>query len=410
MSVLVEIRQFSPNTRKVLFVQWLTSIGYFSVIPFLVVFLVRRQHFSAEFATLQLSLFLVGQYGSTFLGGLMTDRISANFTMKCGLILQIMTYLLFLIAEPVHWIICCLSLSIGISKGLFTPAAKALVAKVSIGSNKVLLFSFRSTVNNIGVAIGSSIGGFFMDANSASFFLTAAISQLIALTLLFTLKNQPSIVTQLDTVEYSGSVGTMQTLVNLFKKPVFIATCALYITFNFIYMQLESSFPLFASQQWGPMAVSALFITNAAVVILLQVIVNVWLNKWLSHWWTMGAGFLAFTLCFSGMGMVTEMWIFFVLIACYTLGEITIDPTIDAITSEHVPDGILGTAYGVLGIAGLIGGVLGNSVAGHFLGGNVASSQRLWVICTMIAVISLAMVLFFSQKKTLIGQSETETN
>ncbi|NIG88511.1 MAG: MFS transporter [Serratia symbiotica] len=90
---------------------------------------------------------------------------------------------------------------------------------------------------------------------------------------------------------------------------------------------------------------SALFIANAAVVILLQVIVSVWLNKWLSHWWIMGAGFLAFILCFSGMGMATEIWIFVVLIACYTLGEITIE----AITSKRVPDGLLGTAYGVLG-------------------------------------------------------------
>ncbi|QUG77272.1 MFS transporter [Erwinia sp. E602] len=406
MSIFLEIRQFSPNTCKVLFVQWLTSIGYFSVIPFLVVYLVRHQHLSAEFATLQLSLFLVGQYGATFVGGLMTDRISANFTMKCGLTLQITTYLIFLVAEPVHWIICCLSLSIGISKGLFTPAAKALVAKVSVGSNKVLLFSFRSTVNNIGVAIGSSIGGFFMDADSASFFLTAAASQLIALALLFTLKIQPSETTLLNTEGHSGSVGTKQTLIYLSKKPVFLATCILYIAFSFLYMQLESSFPIFASQQWGAMAVSALFIVNAAVVILLQVIVNVWLNKWLSHWWTIGAGFLAFTLCFSGMGIATELWIFVFIIACYTLGEVTIDPTIDAITSEHVPDSLLGTAYGVLGIAGLIGGVVGNSFAGHFLGVNVANPQGLWTLCGIIAVISLVMALLFSQQKGLTDQSE----
>lgn len=154
---------------------------------------------------------------------------------------------MYLVAEPVYWIICCLSLSIGISKGLFTPAAKALVAKVSVGSNKMLLFSFRSTVNNIGVAIGSSIGRFFMDADSASFFLTAAASQLIALALLFTPKIQPSVAIQMNLERHSGSTGTKQTLVYLSKKSVFLATCILYISFNFIYMQLESSFPLFAS-------------------------------------------------------------------------------------------------------------------------------------------------------------------
>lgn len=406
MSVLHAIRQFSPSTRKVLFIQWLTSIGYFSVIPFLVVYLVRHQHFSAEFATLQLSLFLTGKYGATFLGGIMTDRISPHFTMKCGLLLQITSYLIFLVANPVHWIICCLSINIGISKGLFTPAAKTLVAKVSSGSNKVLLFSFRSTVNNIGVSIGSSIGGFFMDADSASFFLTAAASQLIAFGLLLTLDTPAPVTAQLSSVGNSSLASAKQVFVYIRKNPAFLVTCVLYATFNFIYIQLESTFPLFASRHWGPLAVSALFITNAVVVILLQVIVNVCLNKWLSHWLTMAAGFLAFTLCFSGMGIATELWIFVILIACYTLGEITIDPTIDAVTSENLPDELLGTAYGVLGIAGLIGGVVGNSAGGHFLGANVASPQGLWTLCWIIAVVSLVMALLFSQQKQSTGQSE----
>ncbi|WP_323839569.1 MFS transporter [Photorhabdus africana] len=406
MSVLNEIRQFSPDTRKVLFVQWLTSVGYFSVIPFLVVYLVLHLHFSAEFATLQLSLFLAGQYGATFLGGIMTDRISPNFTMKCGLILQIASYLIFLEAASVHWIICCLSASIGISKGLFTPAAKALVARVSEGSNKVLLFSFRSTVNNIGVAIGSSIGGFFMDSDSASFFLTAAGSQLIALGVLYTLSTS-ALATVKVTAAGNAELGTRKHVFRyLSKNPPFLITCVLYAAFNFIYMQLESAFPLFASRYWGPMAVSALFITNAAVVILLQIIVNVWLNKWLSHWLAMGVGFLAFALCFSGMSMAVEMWIFIILIAFYTLGEITIDPTIDAVTSENVYSGLLGTAYGVLGIAGLVGGVTGNFAAGHFLDVNAGSPQGLWIICGAIAAIALVLTLLFSLRKQSTLQSE----
>ncbi|MBS0967763.1 MFS transporter [Nissabacter archeti] len=404
MSILSEVRGFSAPTRKTLFVQWLTSIGYFSVIPFLVVYLVRFQHFSAEFATLQLSLFLIGQYGATFLGGLMTDRFSPNLTMKYGLILQIACYLVFFTGISQSSIICVLSTTIGISKGLFTPAAKTLVARVSAGSNKILLFSFRSTVNNVGVALGSAIGGLFITANSASFFAIAAASQLIALAMLFTLPTPAAI--PADHSHSAAPPVNKGTVRQLGSNLSFIAACLLYCAFNFIYMQLESAFPLFSSQKWGAMAVSAIFMMNAAVVIFLQVLVNVYLNKWLSPWLSMCLGFMAFSLTFSLLGSAESLGAFIILIGFYTLGEITVDPTIDAVTSEAIPARMLGTAFGVLGIAGLIGGVSGNAFAGRFLSLTLNQPATLWHSCLAVSALGVGLTLLFSLKKFYIKQTQ----
>ena len=122
---------------------------------------------------------------------------------------------------------------------------------------------------------------------------------------------------------------------------------------------------------------------NAAVVILLQVILNVWMNKWLSHWLTIAVGF------------ASELWMFIILIGFYTVGEITIDPTIDALVSKSVQEQYLGITYGLLGIAGLLGGVSGNSLAGQFLNVTTGNPQILWNVCVSIGSISIALIAIF---------------
>ncbi|EDP57386.1 MFS transporter [Vibrio sp. AND4] len=391
MKIYDQLKELSCEVKLVLFVQWLTAVGYFSVIPFLVVYLVNTLALSTQFATFQLSLFLAGQYGATFIGGLLTDKKSAQFTMKFGLALQISCYLLFMHIGSDTLLICILSTLIGISKGLFTPAAKALVAKVSDGDNGVLLFSFRSTINNIGVAVGSTIGGLLIGIGSGNFFLSAALSQAFAFVVL--LKVEKPLELHLSTNSIKNlNVSVKSSLICIFKTPAIWVLSLLYALFSFLYMQLESSFPLFASNYWGTSAVTFLFITNAIVVILLQVYLNVWMNERFSHWMTMAIGFTSLTICFIGLGLNTELWMFIVFVSIYTVGEITIDPTIDSVVALQVRDEFLGTAYGVLGIAGLLGGVTGNIASGHFLSSMTGAPETLWSICTLVALLSV----FFS--------------
>jgi hypothetical protein len=102
-----------------------------------------------------------------------------------------------------------------------------LIAKISKGDNSVLLFSFRSTVNNIGVAVGSAIGGLFLGVGSEKFFLAAAISQLFALVLLY--KTDLSEQLQIDSnVERHKTVTIKFALKYVSKKPVFWFVSILY--------------------------------------------------------------------------------------------------------------------------------------------------------------------------------------
>ncbi|CDG20419.1 Putative transport system membrane protein (fragment) [Xenorhabdus poinarii G6] len=142
------------------------------------------------------------------------------------------------------------------------------------------------------------------------------------------------------------------------------------------------------------MSVSALFIINAVIVILLQVLVYAWLNKWFSPWLSMCFGSFAFSVTFLFIGITTELEIFIILIAFFTLSEMAIEPTIDAVTSSNISTKWLGSAFGVLGITGLIGSVTGNSIAGYFLRIDVNNPQNIWMICIIMSLIGIFLCCF----------------
>ncbi|WP_296231949.1 hypothetical protein [Pseudomonas sp. UBA4617] len=82
-------------------------------------------------------------------------RTNPLLTMKVGLVLQIATYALFATGVSAAPALCALSLALGVSKAFFTPAAKAALVALTPGDSHYLLFSFRSTVNNLGVAVAA---------------------------------------------------------------------------------------------------------------------------------------------------------------------------------------------------------------------------------------------------------------
>ncbi|CAM4000478.1 hypothetical protein [Xenorhabdus thuongxuanensis] len=94
-----------------------------------------------------------------------------------------------------------------------------------------------------------------------------------------------------------------------------------------------------------------------------------------------------------------ELELFIILIAFFTFGEITIEPTIDAVTSNNISTKWLGSAFGVLGITGLIGSVTGNSIAGYFLRIDINNPQNLWMICMIISLIGIFLSLFSFLKR-----------
>ena len=77
---------------------------------------------------------------------------------------------------------------------------------------------------------------------------------------------------------------------------------------------------------------------------------------------------------------------FLVLVALFSIGEILIDPSIDALSSSQVQSEELGTLFGLLGVIALLGGGIGNFLGAYFF--HATSSGNLWLLCAGLALVA----------------------
>lgn len=379
--MISKILSLSIEVKKLLICQWLISIGYFIVIPYLVIY-IHKLGYSISFASSQLSILFVGQYVASLIGGKLTDKIGADTTTKIGLTLQIISCLSFLLPLDGKLHFCFSSLLLGMSKGLFTPASKALLSQIDDKADKILLYSMRYTINNIGVVIGSWIGGYYLYSGSALFFLNAGIIQFIALLGLFFLKNH-----HVDAEFPSGNKTNERFKIQgIIKNKTLILIAILGFCYNFIYIQLESAFPIVVFKQWGEPMVASIFMINSIVVILFQIPINNRLIEIQNKWNGIIIGFVFFLLSMLCVSLFEGIGTIIICIVFFSIGEIIIEPTLDALTSERSNKQNLGIIFGILGAVGLLGGIMGNTLAGYILGEN--SPAVLWTVCAAISAIA----------------------
>jgi predicted MFS family arabinose efflux permease len=396
MSLRTLLVTMPPDARRIVLVQFLTSLGYFSIIPFFVIYLVRFLGYSPSFAASQLTLFLVGQYSASFVGAYLSHRKGPLLTMKIGLVLQISTYVLFAAGLSSALALSLLSFSLGVSKAFFTPASKAALVGLTPGDNHYLLFSFRSTVNNLGVALGSCLGAALIEQAAATVFIFAAAIQCLALWILAAVRQRSGNTSahKPNSVKFGAAVGS------ILRTPLAVILMIVSLCYQFHYIQLEYSFPLIADHNWGTDSVAHVFWVNAATVMLLQLPFNTWLSKKISVYRTLVLGFGCMVLAFWLIAELPAKGFFLFGILLFTLGEITIDPAIDSLLSKRVSVDLLPVGFGLLGLMGLLGSVAGNAAASLYAGSG--DFTHFWYVNASLAALAIVLIGFYRKQDTVV--------
>ncbi len=383
--------------------QWFTSIGYFTIIPYFAYFLTEHLHFSVAFVGVQMTLLLAGQYSTTLLGGTLSDRRSPASIMLAGLLIQIVCYFLLACGPDQKWQISGIALAIGIGKSLYTPAAKKLALAHAAGVDSVLLFSLRSTINNVGVALGSLIGALSINAIPWLFFASAGLIQCLALLCLLSFVRHPSAATAQRRATAPGIVDSFRTLLR-FKG--FMVLAFLYCGFHMLYIQLEFTFPLEAAQRFSAAGISSIFLTNSLVVIFLQIPVNVIFARHFASNTLLLIGYALMSVGFLILLPHAGMPVFALAVGLFTIGEIVVDPNIDAMTGNLVPEALHGSAFGVLGMFALFGGTLGNSFGALLFDKN--GSATLWLLAGVFGMLLACIALLLGRRATATAMAATE--
>ncbi len=395
--LIANLRSLSSVVRWMMIIQFVFNICSFLVVPFISVYLNKSLGFSVAFVGLQLTIKLFSQRGLMIFGGVLADKFGAPKIMAAGIIVRVISFFLYLFGRDAA-VICLSSFAFGFGGALFVPASKAALIRVSDPAMKQLNFSLRSTISNLGMALGCLFGSLLIEADAVFLFLTAAAMQAVCGLLML----HPGIAhlhgqfIERKAAAASGEqISTLQKLRRIFSSREMVIVAILYGIFNLLYAQLEFTLPLATASLFSKKDVGLLFFVNTMTVFFFQVPCNYYLSKNFSLQTNIIIGFGVVALAMTGFYYSSNLWVFLLLVSLYTVGEMVIDPCIDSLSSALVADADLGSLFGIFGMVAMIGGSLGNYIGSHFF--VAPSGGPLWLICALSAC--CACLLMSTQMK-----------
>jgi MFS family permease len=373
----------------IIFGLFMIAVGTYLVVPFFTIYLRETLGLTAVQIGMALTAKLVSSYGLTMVGGMLSDRYGARATMTVGLLIRAFSYVGIATAAGLMSVIVW-SVVMGIGGALYLPASKTAMATLAGSQDRVKLFSMRNTANNLGVSIGPLLGVVALFGNARTVFYIAALTYvLFAFLTMFLVSAPPG--------ERSFKARPLNW--RIFKWLAFDVRM-LYLEFiigffMFLYVQMELTMPLHAKQHFGSWAVSLLFTANAITVVCLQVPLSTFLARRFAASVTVTLGLVGMALGLLLMALSQSLPVFLAAIVIFTMGEVTIDPRIDAETSDMVPPGTIGTALGILGAMNALGGTLGNMVGGaiYSRAAEAGDAAAYWIWLGVAAVVGAVLVL-----------------
>jgi len=256
----------------------------------------------------------------------------------------------------------------GAANPLFSVGSNAMVADLVEPKRRPAAYALLRTSNNLGVAIGPSIGGFITSVSySLAFYIAAGATALFALLVLSFL-----VETSRRGPREQQQAGQNQGYGPLLRDRPFLAFCSAYTLAAMAYSLMLVLLPVYAKENFSVPENRYGFImaTNAAMVVLLQYTVTRTTQRH-HHLPVLAVGSLFYAV---GVGSVGWGWSFPTFLASMvilTIGEMIMVPTSTALTANLAPADMRGRYMSVFGLTWGIGFGVG-PVIGGFLNDTLA--------------------------------------
>ncbi len=370
------VKNFKAFSRQYPYQFWLlfwgmliSSTGVSIIWPFLTIYI--RESLDISLTTvaglIALNSFMI--LASSLVIGPVTDRVGRKWIMVISLAFNSGSLFLMSHANTIAQFAVLMAV-----RGAFIPlyriGADAMVADLIEPDKRMEAYSLMRTVNNLGVALGPTIGGFITTISytlgfySASIFL-AVFSILAAIFLSETLTKQ-------NIVRPSNAPRDLTGYGTVFKDRPFLVFCASFtitkmapaLVFVLLSVYTKENFQIPESQFGFMMA------TNATMVVLFQYAVSK-ITKKHSPQLILMIGSVVYGIGVGSIAWDTNFWSFIFSIILMTLGELMVAPTAITMVAKFAPQEMRGRYMGVYwltvgitkGLAPMIGGLLNDNIA-----------------------------------------------
>lgn len=343
-----------------------------------------------------------GMLGS-LIGGAMYDRMGGRWTIGIGIWFAILSVLS--IAFFPTWILYLgMMIILGFATGMIFPSIYAMAGGLwPEGGQRS--FSHIYIFQNLGVAIGASLGGLVAQLSFSYTFLLNALTYFIFFLFLFFGIDEEADrkgIGRIQAGEEVAPVSKGNRVQEWFERKVFhwdagfLALLLLglgYLITWIPYMQWSTIMSKRMTDLGFPLSsYSSLWTLNGALILLLQPLISRILRKWFpSVKVDLILGALVFGIAYLLLPYQEKYIGFFIAMGITTLGEILVWPAVPMATEELSPPGKRGLYQGVISSF-----ATGGRMIGPFFGGFLFDRMGLYMMFTvMILLIFLALLLFF---------------
>jgi len=317
----------------IFFGRLLATTGVSMIWPFLLLYISKRLHLPGTQTATLMTINAATGIASSFIVGPLADKIGRKWIMVLGLFTSAGIYFGMIRAETYEAFAQLMALS-GIANPLYQIGADAMLADLIPREDRVEAYALVRWSNNLGVAIGPTIGGFLaVHSYALTFEFAASAMTLYGLALLFFAR---------ETLETSEETQTKSSPLAGYRE-VFRDTSYLFII-SFIAIGWISAvlmwviLPVYASQEFNVPENLYGFIptTNALMVVLFQV----YITRFTKRYPPMKMMALGMVFYAVGTGMVAFGKTFYHFLFCMiviTTGELIFAPTSSAYIANAAP-------------------------------------------------------------------------
>jgi MFS family permease len=338
-----------------------------------------------------------GFFGS-FIGGWLYDRFGAIKVLVAGLLVGAISILVP--AFDHAWSVYILIMVIfGIACSVPFPVLSSLAGHAWPEGGRSA-FNFLYVANNLGVALGTALGGFLAQTSFRSVFIGICVAYSIFIVLVLTLFRKPF--NEIYHRARQKEEHKNKTKLSALHLP-WGALSALFLGFIVawaVYVQWQAVISVYMQAIGFSLAsYSVLWTLNGILIFVTQPLVSIVVKRFPSYTAQMIGGVLLFGASFVVLLYFREYSAFVIAMVLTTLGEIFVWPAVPAAVAEISPPNRIGMLQGLVGSAATFGRMLGPLAGGILYD---YGSVHLVLFCSVITLIlPMFMFLLFRRLSTI---------
>ncbi len=331
--------------------------------PFLMIYVSQRLHTSLTAVAGMLTVNAIAGLATTFLGGAIADKLGRKWVMAFSLLLCAVSWYLFQLATTPAFFIGLMALN-GATTPLYRLAADAMMADLLPPDQRIEAYSILRMGNNLGVALGPTLGGFLAAVSYPLAFSVAGIGMLACgiLTIVLSKETMPERAPQAEPAQKvkMGGYG------RIFWDRSFMFLIVSYLCSRLASATIWMMLGVYVKNNYGMSERLYGFIpmTNAVMVILFQVLLTRQVKRHNANW-MMALGSAFYGVAVLGVAFASGFWGFWLCMVLATIGEMVLVPTSTTVASKLAPEDMRGRYMGIYTVTAALGSGFGPLLGGY---------------------------------------------